>query len=204
MLNALRKFRVKRNQSMEITFLGYQKKLLADFKKLDPQQLLFFSAWCCDHLFNQYKGEIDERISSGVRQFVAECLNEIWNIVDNPSGIKKTVISNLLNNIKEMDIENELSPDETEDIAITKIVECIENTLRFALEKDQVMAVANAFLPIDVIDSILVNQYGIDTTDPDANINHELFQKEFIAQDKLIHYLKEGNKPVSTEKNIFR
>ncbi|MCH5684300.1 hypothetical protein LWM68_08500 [Niabella sp. W65] len=81
-----------------------------------------------------------------------------------------------------IDLDFDLNFEDSEEQAILKLAEAIDITLRFIATKNNDLVILMPLMSLQIIDTILTNEYGLDTGEIDKVIGHELLQREFMAQ----------------------
>lgn len=188
---------------MQLTFSGFDKAISADFQELSFEKLVFFGAWCSEHLYSRYAARFKEMGNDEGYEIITRTLSYVWACVDNPSIIEEAVVDEHIDLLHTIDID-ELDLDETSDTGVMKTMECLESTLVYMDEQNYEFIVAAAYFPLDVVDVILTNDLGLDTNDPNKHIEHPISREEFDAQLKMIEYLKTHEDVTSRDKKLFR
>jgi len=188
---------------MQLTFSGFDKAITADFKELSFEKLLFFGAWCSEHLYSKYAHYLQEKGDEEGYEILTNAMSYVWSCVDNPSLIEEPVVDEHIDNLHTIDIDD-FELEETNDTGIMKTMECLESALVYMDERNYEFIVAAAYFPLDVVDIILTNDLGLDTNDPNKHIEHPVSKAEFDAQLKMIEYLKTHEDVTSDDKKLFR
>jgi len=148
--------------------------------------------WCVNRLYISYSSLLTERLGPSRAALTKECKDQLSTAIRDKTFIIKNYYRNQ-HRMQRLDIEFELDFRNSEDCAILKLTEAIDNTFQFMTTKSCDLVILMPLLSVEIIDAILTNEYGIDTSDLDRIIGHELLQKEFGTQLKLLNDAKSHN-----------
>jgi hypothetical protein len=185
------------------TFLGYKEQVAKRLSDLDFYQQLFFSTWITEYLFRKYGEDLNEQFQEEEDLDLEEVLNFLWNVVNKrPADIDEDLVSDYMEKLENEDIYDELDEEEEEGAGQSSLISGFYNSLMFLRDKDQKLLTGAASLPLNIIDTILVNELGM--KDSDDMLSHPLYQKEFSVQDSMLDYLHSGKPAGSAQKDLFR
>jgi hypothetical protein len=111
-------------------------------------------------------------------------------------------VDDYLTQLQNEDIYDELDEEEREGAGQSSLISGFYNSLLFLRDKDPKLLTGAASLPLNIIDTILVNELGM--KDSDDMLSHPLYQKEFSVQDQMLDYLHSDKPADSAQKNLFR
>lgn len=195
------------------TYPAFLDKRLAD---LPLGKLLFFQVWMTERLYRQFGQELNARFSAEEGIDLREVLEYLWHMVEqmNKEGKKdlptemplmdKELLAKYLDAFKNESILAELDETETNECGMANLLNSFYNALSFISKKETRYVAEAALYPLNVVDCILANDYGLDTRNPDSHIGHLLFQAEFTAQTSLLDYLHSDKAAGKDKRDLFR
>jgi hypothetical protein len=202
--------------NMDLSFRTYPAFLDKSLADLPFGKLLFFQVWVTERLYQQFGEELNARFLEEEGVDLKEVLEYLWHMVDqmNKEGkndlpgemslMDKELLAKYLDALKNESIGNELDENETNECGMANLLNSFYNALSFISKKETRYVAEAALYPLNVVDCILANNYGLDTRDPDSHINHPLFQAEFTAQTSLLDYLHSDKAAGKDKRDLFR
>ena len=189
---------------MQRTLNSYSDDIMAGLGAIPEKDQFFFSAWNCQHLYNQYGKFISEKLSQEDAEDVTIVLDYIWEQVDDFDNFDEDELESNIETIQEKDPDGDLDMTNTIENGISNLFGAMENTLTYLRDKETEYSAGAGLIVTNVIDCIMTNDLGLDTANPDKHFNHPLMKDEIDLQMKLIDYLKTGGQVSGNDKNIFR
>ena len=172
------------------SIVEFEKLAFKAIKELTFEQHCIYCAWCMDRLYASYAPLMAERLGLEMATLTKACHEQITKTIkERTFTVDKSYKER--HSLQRMGIHLELNTLKVEDCAILKLTEAIDNTFRFIVTKNTGLVMLMPLLSIEIIDTILSNEFMIDTSDIDQIISHKLLQKEFEAQLKQLKEVKE-------------
>jgi hypothetical protein len=202
--------------NMDYSFATYPAFIEKSLSGLSFEKLLFFQVWIAEYLYHQFGEELNARFLEEEGIDLKEVLEFLWYIVDkaNKEGknevagqmslMDEELLTKYIDSFKNESIFAELDENETNESGMANLLNAFYNALFFIRKKELRYAAEAAIYPLNVVDRILANDYGLDTRDPDEHVGHPLFRAEFIAQTRLLDYLHSGQETGKDKRGLFR
>jgi hypothetical protein len=197
---------------MDFTFRTYPAFLDKRLADLSLGKLLFFQVWMTQRLYHQFGQELNTRFLAEEGLDLKEVLEYCWHMVnqlnkDLPAEMPlmdRELLAKYLDAFKNESILSELDETETNECGMANLLNSFYNALSFISKQETRFTAEAALYPLNVVDCILANDYGLDTRDPNTHISHPLFQAEFTAQTSLLEYLHSDKEAGKDKRDLFR
>ncbi len=149
--------------------------------QLSFEQKCAYCAWCVKRLYTSYATLLPLKLSAKQARLTTACHNHIVKAVETRTFSIKSSYKDRYTMLR-IDLDFDLNFEDSEEQAILKLAEAIDITLRFIATKNNDLVILMPLMSLQIIDTILTNEYGLDTSEIDKVIGHELLQREFMAQ----------------------
>lgn len=167
----------------------FEKLAFRAIEVLSYEQKCIYCAWCIYRLHTSYAPLLAERFGPKAAAHTKACKDHLLSTIQGGTFIIDKWYWDQ-HRIQRIDIELELGVLSSEDCAIRALMEAIDDTFKFMATKNSDFIMPMPLLSIEIIHTILSNEYGFGTCDIDDLIGHELLQKELEEQLEVLNGAK--------------
>lgn len=184
---------------------------IAEFEKLafkaitalSFERKCIYCAWCVNRLYASYAPLLAERLGPEVAMHTKACRDHLSKTIEERTFTVSKWYKDQ-HRMQRIDIEFELGVSSSEDCAMRAMTEALDNMFQFMATKKINFVMLMPLLSVEIIHTILLNEYGLDAIDIDQIIGHELLQKEFEAQLELLRDARACNFEAAAQNIICR
>ncbi|GEM_PF-2822114 len=159
----------------------FERLVFIEIVELSYEEKCIYCDWSVNRLYASYSSLLIIRFGPLVAALAETCKDHLSKAVQDKTFIIDDHFRNQ-HSMQRLEIEFELDFRKSEDCAILKLTEAIDSTFKFMVTKKSDFVMLMPLLPVEIIHTVLSNEYGLDAEDIDRIIWHELFQKEFEKQ----------------------